>query len=1595
MDILKQLEDARKRLLDLTRRNRLLNHKPRKARSIRIVDEIPQEIYGRLVLNEKPMDFLPSESPEEADEGSNGDFVDDADEMLLWELPVESDGDVGRYTDRHLQTSLEKHHLQKRLFTIDKEARSILEEQGYTAMFLALGFLEWGDGEQSDRTNRAPLILIPVELSRTEVKAAFRVSWTGEDILTNLSLKEKLAEQHVSLPDFVMPDKKAGITSYFDAVTEAIEDKSDWRVLPDIWLDFFSFTKFVMYKDLDPLAWPEGRSPADHPLLEKLLRPEDRDDASFSEAFSEDVLDERLLPSEIYHVMDADPSQIAVIEAIKAGENLAVEGPPGTGKSQTITNAIAELLAAGKKVLFVSEKMAALEVVKERLDRVGLGDFCLELHSRKTKRKALLEELRSSLSSRQTPKIDMGHDFARLRQLKSDLNEYARALRTPSNTMGITPFELFEWKEQLAHHLDRSGRQLDVITFDNPETYTKDDVEVARSRLIELGQGLTQIGSPEGSPWRGCCPGTILPADESVIRGLIDECLAALEKVRAVHNKLASLTGVSLAQACGDHVPAILEAADAVGDSPRVNQQTLRVALTHPWKAHEKEINPLLELLASYQELRDRLTPVLVTEAFAREDLPDMLTEFKQRAASLLCWLSPRYRYLKREFRSWFREDPPKRPVELIKTMSDLARYREQEEQLAAGDALGKSLFADQWIGRESDVAALRRVSQWVPRFRDLARAKRVNERVIAIVSAGVDRGTVKQAIDAVNGCVAEMGVKLDELEARLVISWPEVFGAKRGAVSWDALTECLVAWRENISSLQSWAQYIARSQKCLECIARPVAEQAHAGLLGQEDLLVVFQGALADSLLHVVFSQSPVLAEFVGDIHQQKITEFTKLDQKIIEDNRKRLSHELYARRPHLRAGSPSDSAAGILHGQLNRKRGHMPIRKLLSTTKDIVQDLKPCFMMSPLSVAQFLDPRAVRFDVILFDEASQVRPEDALGTLLRGDQVAVFGDTRQLPPTSFFDVLVNDEEEDGAVQTGIGQVESILHQCRIAFPKSEMNWHYRSRDESLIAVANQEFYENRLRVYPSASKDDDWLGLKFQYVPGTIYDRGKSSINREEAKVVARAVMEHFEQHPDKSLGVGAFSASQQQAIWDEVELLLRARPDLEEFFKSDRDEHFFVKNLETIQGDERDVILISIGYGFDADGRLKNIFGPINNDGGERRLNVLITRARERSVVFANFHAGDLQVQATSSHGPRALKTFLEYAENRNLRSLAVDCDDTDSPFEDSVIDFLQSSGYEITKQVGCAGFRVDIGIVHPDSPGRYLVGVECDGAKYHSSCVARDRDRLRQQVLEGLGWRIVRVWSTDWYRHRRETQRRLLATIDDIRRDHRIEMPSTANRASTLRVPLSAGRETEIDDPADAESRDWSSPPLETVIEEYKMCSSLSVSTAEPLLDTPWDQLIEAVTEVVSVEGPVCVEEVVRRVRTCWGLKRTGNRIEKRIRLAIDFAAQEKTILLRHGFCWNPLRLNVLPRRRNGDVPVDLKYICGEEIMAAVSTVLEDGYGIAREGLINKTCRALGFKRVSAETADGIWPHIAAMLDSGQLTVDTNDKIILKN
>ena len=696
-------------------------------------------------------------------------------------------------------------------------------------------------------------------------------------------------------------------------------------------------------------------------------------------------------------------------------------------------------------------------------------------------------------------------------------------------------------------------------------------------------------------------------------------------------------------------------------------------------------------------------------------------------------------------------------------------------------------------------------------------------------------------------------------------------------------------------------------------------------------------------------------------------------MDELALDHNRARVAYSHWSQLPKYDGGGQLRT----LRRQFERKRGHLPVRQLMIQAGNAIQTIKPVFMMSPMSIATYLPSGSVNFDLVVFDEASQVRPVDALGALMRTDQAVVVGDSKQLPPTRFFDIVTQSDDDDDEDRV-VADMESILGLFRAeGAPDRMLRWHYRSRHESLIAVSNREFYENGLVVFPSPDSSRESIGLRYHHLPDTQYDRGRSSTNRKEAAAVATHVMEHARRSPGLTLGVAAFSSAQREAIQDELERLRRQDFSCEAFFNDHPGEPFFVKNLENVQGDERDVICISIGYGRDAGGQVAMNFGPLTAEGGERRLNVLITRAKRRCHVFTNLRAADIDLNRTSSRGVRALKTFLAYADTGVLEDAAGESGrEIDSPFQSAVATKLRSQGYDIHEEVATGGKFIDLAVVDPEHPGRYILGIECDGASYHSSRWARDRDRLREQHLRNLDWRLYRIWSTDWFHNPERELNRAVEAIEQAK----AAIPTDRHPQNNNRPHIERADGGVVASALTAQRYELAQPHVD--IGYYE------------LHEAPGSFLFGPIAEIVRVEGPVHVSDVQRRIADAVGLARIGHRIRQNLDWAIGNAERKGMIVRKSDFLWST-GMNVPVVRDRGSVQGKrIEMVAPEEIAQALRMIVKHSYGVDRKEAAMEAARLLGFRSVSKNRGKQTLKVLENLIESGEF-VATGTQVTTAN
>ena len=901
----------------------------------------------------------------------------------------------------------------------------------------------------------------------------------------------------------------------------------------------------------------------------------------------------------------------------------------------------------------------------------------------------------------------------------------------------------------------------------------------------------------------------------------------------------------------------------------------------------------------------------------------------------------------------------------------NLSEARHHFDAVHGGAERGRQAFGDSWRGEDSEWEKLAEVIKWVDCETEVGLGGEFR-RIFSELDVTVNFTSLTALLGERLG---EARLAADALKAEVKLNLIAAFGcASLDNVPFALLDERLAQWHEHLEGLTHWNTWFFRAIRARRFGLGPIVEAMETGRLPNHAAVDVFDRGYFSRLLREAVRLKPELVQFNGLEHERLVADFRRADMDRVKLAKYRVLAKHCNELPARHAGL---GGTGVLLGELERKRGHRPVRKLLKDAGNVVQAIKPVFMMSPLSVAQFLEPGSIEFDLLVIDEASQVQPVDALGAFARAKQHVVVGDSRQLPPTRFFSKLTSNDDgeseiaEDEMPAAQAKDVESILGLCCArGLPETMLRWHYRSRHHSLIAVSNREFYEDKLFIVPSPHLASCGLGLSFHFVEGGIYDRGQSGTNRVEACAICRAILDHARQHQHLSLGVAAFSMRQKQAILDELELLRREHPDLEGFFHAHPHEPFFVKNLENVQGDERDVVFISVGYGPDASGYIAMNFGPLSSEGGERRLNVLISRAKRRCDVFASLHADDIDLARVTGRGVRAFKTFLQFAETGRLAVAARTGGEEDSPFEEAVRRAIESIGYEVHPQVGVAGFFVDLGVVDPAKPGRYILGIECDGAAYHSSRSARDRDRLRQAVLEDHGWIIYRIWSTDWFQRPGEQLRKVAAALEQAKIALAEIRPPPA-------IPLAEETEIEREAANDVEV-------VEALAVPYVEAKFIVPHYAAPH-ELPAKQMADVLFRIVEIEGPVHQDELTARVRDLWGLGRAGSRIQDsvtrgiRALLVSQRCQREDDCLFLPGA---PVRV----RNRESVQSASLRkaeLLPPQELRTAIETIAVAHFGAGARELVVAVSRLLGFKATSAALREVIEQQVRALKIRGRL------------
>lgn len=1547
-------------LLDLSLRNMLVNFRVTKS-TLQIVAADCSQLEDALAVGTE-FQVLGRPSDWDADKVAGKIFYPENITPEL-ELLISSEMQSGR-----LRAFLPEQEAAASMKTLYRQAKIGLEENGSNTLFLAIGFLKWYESEVSEKPRYAPLVLFPIEIVRKSAQHHYAIRMRDEEPQMNITLLEMLRQDFGIVISGLdpLPRDQSGVNlaAVFHAVRQAVLDHPRWDVTKLSFLGLFSFSQFIMWSDIRNRCEDLKRSKIVRSLMSGRMEWEPSVDFPCPRE-----LDEKYLPQDMAVPITADASQLAAICAAGSGKSFVLHGPPGTGKSQTITNIIANALYHGKTVLFLAEKMAALSVVQKRLEKIGLGPFALELHSNKAKKKDVLSQLEQALEiGHIRPTESYTEQAERLYQLRCELNTYVDALHRPQ------PYGFSAWEAITRYEACQDAPADVCFGAEDIRGLNPHKLQIWEDIAGELQTAAYACGTPAGHPLREWT----ISGYSSSVRSELGARLGVLgQHLNRLQKLLAEFCGGLGLEADGNRK--YLESLMGLVSRLRMDSAVPACLLT------SGELAPLrddLDELCAGGRKRDAARDALLV-TYRREILlfnePTARAEWEKAAAS---WLIPRLIGQNRIF-TMLRE-LAKEPKSFVRqhveaTLNLVAEYDQGTRIIADKERLFITRFGPLWNGREPDWRKLEQVFE---------QACGIQETVFCLTDDPEKRRDVLMKIAQMylstrTGEEDHIGRQLKDLLDSFSETFEEVVQIWRlGRIRMDTssehylayLCECQKRWGDNLPLLRDWCNWMAVQQRAVGEGLGVLVGVCRSGAVEPEQLMEAYHRGLYAACADFVIEQEPLLSSFHGAMFEKKIQAFRRTSKDFEQLTRSELVAKLSAKIPSHSSGIASASEIGILQKAIRSGGRALSIRRLFDSIPNLLRLLCPCMLMSPISVAQYIDPQYPPFDLVIFDEASQLPTCEAVGAIARGENVIIVGDPKQLPPTSFFVGTHNDE--DALDQQDL---ESILDDClAISMPEEHLRWHYRSRHESLIAFSNRQYYENRLYTFPSPND----LESKVTLIPVEgSYDRGKSKQNRAEAEAVVAEILRRLSDPVlcRDSIGVVTFSAVQQNLIED---LLLEAfcvHPELEEQ-NAAADEPVFIKNLENVQGDERDVILFSIGYGPDEHGKVALNFGPLNREGGWRRLNVAVSRARKEMKVYSTLRPEQIDLTKTRSEGVAGLKAFLEFAE-KGYGALSTPAQEATAeryPFADYLASHIRRLGYEVRTNVGCSGFRIDLAIVDPRYPNEYLLGILCDGEYYREGETARDRNMNQEAVLRSLGWHLHHIWVLEWREDPIRELERVKEAIDQaLHQEHHAPIP----------VPPEEKRQFHFD-----QSKLEREPEPEEKLIGYEICRlpEKIVGAEEFCLPEHDAEILSQLKKVVEMEAPVSGNILCRRVMNAWGISRMSARIERRFAPLLEQLPGSQTHCEDKTFYWSRKRG---PRKYadfrvpgDNDFRRDPEDIPPEELANAIRYVLQRQIGLPREDLIREVYKLFGFQRAGSAIAGAAEAGIQMALRRGYAVAD---------
>lgn len=1511
-----RLDRWKRSLLDLSKRNRLLNLRP-SAAAIPIFCPDPARLEDMIADGQRIKLITPPERTNTAGEQDTALYHLRTGENFAEKFAIEA-------LERHeIVANVDPKSLEKGAIELYRKAKADFEEGGSNTLFLALGMLRWTPIGDTKKTYRAPLILLPVRLDRRSARSAPYLRNHEDDPVFNLTLLQMLRQDfQIAIPELEgelpLDDHGIDVRRVWDTVRARVRDVAGFEVVEEVILSTFSFAKYLMWKDLAERTETLKISPFVRHVIDTPREPY-QSGAKFVDPFT---IDKTIDPSAIMAPLNADSSQIVAIYASGSVGDFVLEGPPGTGKSETIGNIIAHNLGLGNRVLFVSEKMAALDVVYRRLKKCGLGDFCLELHSAKANKKAVLDQLGAAWEKRGVHSVEEWHRKAEhLRQIRDRLNGLVEALHLPGPG-GISPRDAIGRSIRYGdvHRLSLDwNRDLEGRGY----APTPDALAELEDISKRLGQQFSQLHPDDLETFQGIAQ---IEWSYAWVAQLLEQAKVLVTAINELKNRrrvFVDHLGIPDAGTDIEETKALSVIAHLV---PICAEQNLRFALEPDGKDTLQTLEKLLNLLTEYRSIRGQLSAEYPDEQIVSVPTQAWLAERTgyEKKISFVRFFARRK--LRKAIWAAFNSSAEQvsEPERDLETLIALASQRKLIDSLAGGLPENTP-----WQSLNTDVTAL---SQSIEAGRQL------REAITRLANFGQDlvelRSHLAKALCDGRDRL-EPGMPIATASRDMIEAYHEFADRRVDFIAAASISRSEQSQASDIAKLNRlassviererrlnvWCSWISISRDATASGLGSLVSALETGSVSHDQTVEAFRTAYAQWLAPILIDARPELTRFSSVQHEDLIQTFRELDEELAELTASYIRAKLSGAVPARNEARP-DPGYGVLSRELQKKIRHKPVRQLVTEMGDALTALTPCLMMSPLSVAQFLPAEIQAFDLVVFDEASQITVPDAIGAIARGKRCIVVGDPKQMPPTRFFERGAEDDENEE-----VRDLESILDEALAArVPNHRLTGHYRSRHESLICFSNHAYYEGALVTYPSA--DTRETAVAFRRVDG-VYAKGKTRTNEIEAKaVVAEVVQRLNDPYLRKlSMGIVTLNSEQQRLIEDLLDQQRRTDPSLERYFTSgggdgvqEPYEPVFVKNLETVQGDQRDVILLSIGYGPTEPGAktMSMNFGPLNRQGGERRLNVAITRATTEVVVFASFDASMIDLTRTSAEAVKDLKHYIDFAARGPVAIgeaiQSVSTNDYDSDFEMAVAAALRANGWTVRTQIGVSKFRIDLGIVHPDAAGRFLAGIECDGATYHSSPSARDRDRVRHIILEQLGWRLFRIWSTDFFLDPETSIAALDAKLNALLEADRASADDEAEISEELAQVDSWVEDDENDEQEDdledgdsllsntensrtdrlsgdgqrqAEATEQSANLMVGRVSHARHQSLRNIDTSDGIdpsrfYDAEYQSILKSMAAaMIDAEGPITFKRLSDRIARAHGFQRTGKQISSTV------------------------------------------------------------------------------------------------------------------